>query len=144
MWQHELHPPYLINVAALPCESQNTKNVILQRGITKENCIRCKLIKVDQDHHVPEIYLFGELGYRAKRTWNKYSWHWRPAKTLWCKLVLTLTRTPLMLEWPSEIMCACWWWTLWMHALSWMFIYVIQQNILWNYQCDLMHVTAIL
>jgi len=25
-----IHPPHLINVAKLPCESQNTENVILQ------------------------------------------------------------------------------------------------------------------
>jgi len=28
-------PPHLINVDTLPCESQNTENVILQREITK-------------------------------------------------------------------------------------------------------------
>ena len=39
MREYELHPPHLINVATLPCESENTKNV--QRDITKENCIRC-------------------------------------------------------------------------------------------------------
>jgi len=36
MWRHELHPPHLISVATLPCESQNSKNVILQCNITKE------------------------------------------------------------------------------------------------------------
>jgi len=40
VWRYELHPPHLISVATLPCESQNTGNVILQRDITKENCIR--------------------------------------------------------------------------------------------------------
>jgi len=35
-WRHELHPPHLISVATLPCESQNSKNVILQWNITKE------------------------------------------------------------------------------------------------------------
>jgi len=39
MWQYELHSPYLITVATLPCESRNSKNVILQWDITKENCI---------------------------------------------------------------------------------------------------------
>jgi len=38
-------------VAMLPCENQNTENVILQCYITKENCIKCiiaslKLTKV--------------------------------------------------------------------------------------------------
>jgi len=41
MCQRELRPPHIINVATLPCKSQNTENVILQRDITKENCIRC-------------------------------------------------------------------------------------------------------
>jgi len=40
-WQYELHPPHLISVATLPCESQNAKNVTLQWDITKENCIIC-------------------------------------------------------------------------------------------------------
>jgi len=37
---YELHPPHLITVATLPCESRNSKNVILQWDITKENCIK--------------------------------------------------------------------------------------------------------
>jgi len=36
----ELHPPHLINVAILPCETRNSKNVIWQWDITKENCIK--------------------------------------------------------------------------------------------------------
>ena len=46
-----LQPPSLTNVATLPCESQNTENVILQREIAKENCIEC----ISQPHQsVPE------------------------------------------------------------------------------------------
>jgi len=41
MSQYELHQHHLINVATLPCESQNTENVILQWDVTKDNCIRC-------------------------------------------------------------------------------------------------------
>jgi len=41
MWQYDLYPPHLINVAALRCDSQNTENVILERDIIKENCVRC-------------------------------------------------------------------------------------------------------
>jgi len=41
MRQYELHPPHIVNVATLTCESQNTENVTLQWDITKENCIRC-------------------------------------------------------------------------------------------------------
>ena len=40
MWRYELHPPHLINVATLPCESRNSKNVVLQLDITKQNCIK--------------------------------------------------------------------------------------------------------
>jgi len=45
--------PHLINVATLPCESQNTENVILQ--------MYPSFIKVNQGHHVLYIYLFGVL-----------------------------------------------------------------------------------
>ena len=37
MQRYELHTRRLINVATLPCESQNTENVILLREFTKEN-----------------------------------------------------------------------------------------------------------
>jgi len=36
MRRYELYPPHLITVATLPCESQNTKNIILHWDITKE------------------------------------------------------------------------------------------------------------
>jgi len=81
-WQYELHPPHLINVATLPFESQNTKNVILQRDITKENCIRC-IIASSKWTRVAMCLTFTYLGcYTAKRVWNKDSWYRRPAKTL--------------------------------------------------------------
>jgi len=56
---HELYPPHLINVATLPCESQNIENVILQQEITKENCIKCIIasskwtLVQDEGQHVP-------------------------------------------------------------------------------------------
>jgi len=121
------------------------KNVILQRDITEENCIRCiTASSVDQGHQVPYIYLFGVLYSKAcmKQRFTIST----TCKNAWCKLVLTLTGTSSMLAWPSEIMCACWWWTLWMHVQSvnhQMFIYMIHQYILWNCQCNLTHVTAI-
>jgi len=40
-FKNKLHPPHLINVATVPCEIQNTKNVILQWEFTKGNCIKC-------------------------------------------------------------------------------------------------------
>ena len=72
------------------------------------------------------------------------SWYRRPAKTLDANLFWLWPghhwRCDWPVAWPSE-MCACWWWTLRTHALTWMFIYMIHQNILWNCQCNLMHVT---
>jgi len=143
MWQCELHPPHVINVATLPCESQNTENVILQRDITKQNSIKC-IIALSKWTRVILCFTLTYLGcYTAKRVWNKDSWHRQPAKTLDANFFLTLTGTSSMLAWPSEIMRACWWWTLWTHVLTWMLIYKIHQNILWNCQCNLMHVRDI-
>jgi len=145
MWQYELHPPHLINVGTLPCESQNTEKGILQQDITKGNCIRC-IIASSKWTRVIMCLRFTYMGcYTSMRVWNKDSWHRRPAKMLdanWFWLWPEQHRCQP--AWPSEIMCACWWWTLWTHALTGMFIYMTHQNILWNCQCNLMHVTAIM
>ena len=128
----EHDPPHVINVATLPCESQNTENVILQLYITtkKLHHMYHSFIKVDQGHHVPYIYLFRVLYSKAcvKQRFMTST----TCKHAWYKLVLTLTGTSSMLAWPSEIMCAWWWWTLWTHNLTWMFIYMIHQNIFMN------------
>jgi len=51
---YEFHPPHLINVATLPCESQNTENVILQWDSTKKlHQMFHSFIKVDLGHHMP-------------------------------------------------------------------------------------------
>jgi len=61
------YPPHLTNVATVPCESQNTKNVILQWDITKENCIRC-IIASSKWTRVIMCFTFTYLGcYAAKR-----------------------------------------------------------------------------
>ena len=39
MWRYKLHPPHLINIATLPCDTLNSENVISQWDITKENDI---------------------------------------------------------------------------------------------------------
>jgi len=44
MWRYVLNPPFLINVAALPCESGNSENIILQWDITKENCVKINVL----------------------------------------------------------------------------------------------------
>jgi len=144
MWQYELYPPHLINVATPPCESQNTENVILQPDITKENYIKC--IKASSKWiRVIMCLTFTHLGVLYSKACMKQRFMTSTTcENAWCKLVFNLTRTSSMLAWPSEITCSCWWWTLWTHALTWMFIYMIQQHILWNCLCNLMHLTAIL
>jgi len=141
MWRYELHPPHLINVATLPCESHNTENVILQREITKENCIKCIIaLSVDQGHHVLKFTYMGR--YTSMHVWND-SWRQRSAKTLDAYLVRLWPGYYRCYDWPvawpSEIMFACWWWTLWTHALKWISIYIIHYNILRSCQCNLMH-----
>ena len=56
---YELHPPHLINVATLPCESRNSENVILQRDITKKNCIKC--IVYSSSNTPPDTVPFGDV-----------------------------------------------------------------------------------
>jgi len=82
MWQYELHLPHVINVATLPCETQNTEYVILHRDITKENCVTCIISSLKWTRVI--MYLtFAYLGcYTAKHVWNKDLWHRQPAKTL--------------------------------------------------------------
>jgi len=50
MQQYKLHSPHLINITTLPCESQNTENVILQRDIAKKilHQMYHSIIKVNQ------------------------------------------------------------------------------------------------
>ena len=144
MWQYELHPRHLINVATLPCESQNTEKCYITAGYhqRKLHPMYHSFIKVDQGYHVPYIYLSGVL-YSKACTKQRFMTS-TTCENAWCKLVLTWTGTTSMQAWPSEIMCACWLWTSWMHAMAWMFIYMIHQNILWNCQCNLVHVMVIL
>ena len=143
MRQHKVHPPHLISVATLPCESQNTENVTSQQDITKENCIRC-IIASSRWTRVIMCLKFTYMGVIQQSVHETKIHDIHDLRNAWCKLGLTLTRASSMLAWPSDIRCACWWWTLWTHALTWMFIYMIHQNILWNCRCNLMHVTAIL
>jgi len=55
MRRYDLHPPHLISVATLPCESQNTKNVIITVGYYQRKLHQMyhSSIKVDHGHHMP-------------------------------------------------------------------------------------------
>ena len=66
MWRYELHPPHLINVATLPCEIRNSENVILQWGITKENCIKYMVYALSKW----TCRLSNFWCYAAMRVWN--------------------------------------------------------------------------
>jgi len=85
MRQYERQSPHLINVATLPCVSQNTENVILQRDITKEICITCIIASskwtrvimcskfthmgvIQQNMHVTKIHYFDDLRKRLMQT----------------------------------------------------------------------------
>ena len=146
-WWYELHPPHLINVATLPCESRNSKNVILQWHITKENCIK-RVVYASSNW----TCIWHNLGCSAAmRVWNKGLWHLWPAKTLDANLGWFWKERHRGCDWPlarpSEIMCACWWRKLWtMNTCCEIVVhlyYVVYQNILWNCQCNLVHLRAI-
>jgi len=118
-WQYELHPPHLNNVAALPCESQNTENVILQWDITKENCIRCLI--ASKWTRVVMFVKFTYLGcYTAmcvKQRFVTLTTCEKFANLLWLQPGHHW-QCDWPVVWPSEIICACWWWTLWIHDLT--------------------------
>jgi len=99
MQQYELHQPYLISVATLPCESENTENVTLQRDITKEIA--------------SDVSLLHQRGPRSSCAWNLLIWVLyskacmkqrfmtsMTCKNAWCKLGLNLVGTSSMLAWP--------------------------------------------
>jgi len=76
---------------------QTPKNEILQREITKENCIKC-IIASSKWTRVVVCVKFTDFGfYAAMRVWSD-SWRRRPAKTVdanlvWlCPLVLSMLR----------------------------------------------------
>jgi len=102
----------------ISCESRNTENVILQRDITKENCIKYIIASSKWTRVIWLIFTYLRC-YRhtAMRVRNNDSWHRRPAKCAWCKLGLALNRTLSTLRFISGV-------TIWHHvcvlvAVSW-------------------------
>jgi len=77
-------------------------------------------IKVDQGHHVPDIYLFGMY---SKACMKQRFMTSTTCENTWCKLVLTLTAMSSMLARPSEIMCACCWWKKKEQTTGWKYIW---------------------
>jgi len=117
MWCYELHSPHLINVATLPCESRNSKNVILHWNITKENCVK------------RIVYTSGPVDYKIWGVIQQCVYETKicdicDLRNAWRKLGLTLNRTLSRLQ-QSEMRYACWWRKLWTHAAKLLFICIM-------------------
>ena len=67
--------------------------------------------------------------YATMRVWNKDLWHLWPAKMLDANLGWLWTKCYRGCDWPvareSEIMCPCWWRTVWTHAAKLLFICIM-------------------
>jgi len=120
MWPYDIHPPHVINVATLPSESQNTENVILQRDVTKENCIRChSFIKVDQGHHALNLLIRGVIQQCVYETKIHNIDNLRkPLKQTWFDFAQNITDSAIdqRRDHLRSCVCACWWWILWTHV----------------------------
>jgi len=121
MWRYELRPPHLINVAIVPCESQNTEKCNNTVGKLHQ------MYRIASSKWTCRLW---NLGYCAvMRVRNKALWHQWPAKMLNVNSVWFSTECyqgcDCQVARPSEIMCACWWWTLWTHAVKLLFICII-------------------
>ena len=114
------YPPRLISVAALPCESQNTENIILQWDITKK--LHQMIIASSKWTRVIMCFKFTYSGCCTTiRVWNKDSWHQWTVKTLNANLVWLWPAYHWHCDWPAvwafKIMCACWWYGHFRHML---------------------------
>jgi len=102
-----LQPPSITNVATLPCESQNTENVILQPEITKTIAWNAPQLHQSGPGSSCALNLLIWVLYSnacMKRFKTSSS-----CQNAWCKLGLTLTRTLLILRLTSCV-------TVWDHV----------------------------
>jgi len=145
MWKYEFHPPHLTNIATLPCESRNGENAILQWGITKENYIKCYSYTLHRN---------GPVGYKIwgvmqQRLYETKICDIYDLQNAWRNLGLTLNRTLSRLPLTGGA-------TVWDHVCVLVadtlntcceilvhLYYAVHQNILWNCQFNLVHLTAI-
>ena len=142
MWPYELHPRHLISVATLPCEIQNSENVILQLPMKVASNISYMIHRkgrvdykiwgvVQQCMYKTKICDICDLQKCLTQTW------------------LTQNRTLSRLRLTSGA-------TVWDHVCVLVvdtlnicceiivYLYcVVHQHILWNCQCNLVHLTAI-
>ena len=114
MRQYELHPPHLISVATLWKSKHRKCNITVGYYQRKLHQMYHSFIKVDQGHHVPEIYLwvlYSKACMKQRFTTSTV------CKNAWCKLVSNANLFRLWPEhhrcWRNHVrLCACWWWIL--------------------------------
>jgi len=120
-----IHPPHLINIATLPCENRNSANVILQWDILPKKI--ASNVSYMLHRNGPAHYkIWGVIQHVRNKDWC----HLWPAKMLYVNLGWLWTERYRGCNWPpvarpSEIMCACWWRTLWTHAVKLLFICIM-------------------
>jgi len=146
MWRYKLHPPHLINVATIPCESQNTWKCNITVGYYQRKLHQTYRVRfIEMDLYIIEFAVLCNNACTEQRFVTSVT-----CKNAWCKLGLTLNRTLSRLPLTSGA-------TVWDHVyvvvadtlntcckIIVYLYYVVHQNILWNCRCNLVHLTAIL
>jgi len=119
MWRYELYPPYLINVATLPCESQNTENVglILHREITKKlHQTYNNYIKVDlQSSCALNLLIWRVIQQCVYETIRGVVVLRKCLMQTWFDLTSDIIHATID-QWRDRLrscVCVCWWWALW-------------------------------
>jgi len=146
MRRYELHPPHLISVSTLPCQSWNGKNVILQWDLPKKIASNILYVLHQNGHVDYEIWgVMQQCMYRTKicdiydlqkcltQTWVDFEhrtslrlWLTSDA-TVWdheCVLVADTLNTCCMLNYCLFVLCG-------------------SSEHFWNCQCNLVHLTAV-
>jgi len=159
MWRYEFHPPDLISVATLPCESWNS-------GILSKNQFKLHqfIIPVPSSTCTRVMCLiFAYLRFllisnactkqRFMTSMTYENANLKPASNLLRTSFEPASVMEFVFVWFEQDFYRCcgsavWfhvcvrWRTLWTHVRKWMFIYMIHQNILLNCSCDLMHLNG--
>jgi len=126
MWRYGLHPPHLINVATLPCESRNSENVILQWDITKENCINVSYMLHQNGHVDCKIWGLMQQCMYGTKICDIYDLQKCLMQT-WVDSEQNVIEAAID-QWRDCLrsLYACLWRTLWTHAAKLLFICTIR------------------
>jgi len=147
MWRYELHPPHLLNVATLPCGSQNSWKSNITVGYYQRKLHQMyRICFIEMDLYIIKFGLLCSSACTKQRFVTSIT-----CKNAWRKLRLTLNRMLSRLQLtaarPSEIMRAggghfermLWNYCSFVLGLCGS----LHQNILWNCQCNFVHLTAV-